>query len=67
MTKYLDFVPGSKFGGILDMITDRCATAGLLLILSHLYLACYDYSDGKGGEAFGLGGRGGYRSCVASL
>lgn len=27
----------SKFGGILDMITDRVATCGLLVILSNLY------------------------------
>eukprot|EP01063_Lacrimia_lanifica_P003636 TRINITY_DN1195_c0_g1_i1.p2 TRINITY_DN1195_c0_g1~~TRINITY_DN1195_c0_g1_i1.p2 ORF type:complete len:227 (+),score=106.79 TRINITY_DN1195_c0_g1_i1:55-681(+) len=31
----------SKFGGILDMITDRAATAGLVLLLSHLYVAEY--------------------------
>ena len=28
---------GSDFGAVLDMITDRCSTAGLLFILSHLY------------------------------
>ena len=28
---------GSNFGAVLDMITDRCSTAGLLFILSHLY------------------------------
>jgi CDP-diacylglycerol--inositol 3-phosphatidyltransferase len=27
----------SKFGAVLDMITDRCATAGFLMVLSHLY------------------------------
>lgn len=31
----------SKFGGILDMITDRVSTCGFLVILSHLYT---DYS-----------------------
>jgi CDP-diacylglycerol--inositol 3-phosphatidyltransferase len=31
----------SKFGGILDMVTDRVATCGLLVILSNLY---QDYS-----------------------
>ena len=25
----------SKFGGLLDMVTDRCATLGLLFVLSH--------------------------------
>ncbi|KAF1329818.1 Phosphatidylinositol synthase, partial [Globisporangium splendens] len=27
----------SNFGAVLDMVTDRCSTAGLLVILSHLY------------------------------
>jgi len=27
----------SKFGGILDMVTDRVSTCGLLVIVSHLY------------------------------
>lgn len=27
----------SNFGAVLDMVTDRCSTAGLLLVLSHLY------------------------------
>ncbi|KAF0694748.1 Aste57867_14424 [Aphanomyces stellatus] len=27
----------STFGAVLDMVTDRCSTAGLLVILSHLY------------------------------
>lgn len=27
----------SSFGAVLDMVTDRCSTAGLLFILSHLY------------------------------
>ncbi|KDO17789.1 hypothetical protein SPRG_16809 [Saprolegnia parasitica CBS 223.65] len=29
----------STFGAVLDMVTDRCSTAGLLVILSHLYPA----------------------------
>ena len=33
------FNQSSEFGAILDMLTDRCATAGLLSILSHLYPA----------------------------
>lgn len=28
---------GSKFGGVLDMVTDRVSTCGLLIILSHYY------------------------------
>jgi CDP-diacylglycerol--inositol 3-phosphatidyltransferase len=28
---------GSKFGAVLDMVTDRCCSAGLILVLSHLY------------------------------
>ena len=28
----------SSFGGILDMLTDRCSTAGLLMILSVEYI-----------------------------
>ncbi|CAN0333484.1 unnamed protein product, partial [Discosporangium mesarthrocarpum] len=27
----------SQFGSVLDMVTDRCSTAGLLLVLSRLY------------------------------
>lgn len=27
----------SRFGAVLDMVTDRCPTAGLLLVLSRLY------------------------------
>ena len=27
----------SLFGGLLDMVTDRCSTAGLLCVLSHEY------------------------------
>ncbi|CAH0473748.1 unnamed protein product [Peronospora belbahrii] len=27
----------SSFGAVLDMVTDRCSTAGLLVVLSHLY------------------------------
>ena len=27
----------SRFGAVLDMVTDRCSTAGLLLVLSRLY------------------------------
>nr|CCA15221.1 phosphatidylinositol synthase (PIS) putative [Albugo laibachii Nc14] len=27
----------SSFGAVLDMVTDRCSTAGLLFILAHLY------------------------------
>ena len=27
----------TKFGSLLDMITDRCSTLSLLIILSHLY------------------------------
>lgn len=29
----------SSFGGVLDMITDRCGTTGLLFVLSHEYAA----------------------------
>ncbi len=28
---------GSKFGGVLDMVTDRVSTCGLLVVISHLY------------------------------
>ncbi len=31
------FKQTSKFGGILDMVTDRVSTTGFLVILSHLY------------------------------
>lgn len=27
----------SQFGAVLDMVTDRCSTAGLLMVLSRLY------------------------------
>lgn len=30
---------GSKFGGVLDMVTDRVSTCGLLVTLSHFYPA----------------------------
>lgn len=30
-------VIGSKFGGVLDMVTDRVSTCGLLVVVSHLY------------------------------
>lgn len=29
----------SKFGGVLDMVTDRVSTCGLLMILGHIYPA----------------------------
>lgn len=29
----------SRFGGVLDMVTDRVSTCGLLVIVSHLYPA----------------------------
>lgn len=31
------FNQASRFGAVLDMVTDRCSTAGLLLVLSRLY------------------------------
>ncbi|CAM9429275.1 unnamed protein product [Ectocarpus sp. 8 AP-2014] len=31
------FKQASRFGAVLDMVTDRCSTAGLLLVLSRLY------------------------------
>ena len=31
------FPKGSKFGGVLDMVTDRVSSCGLLVIVSHLY------------------------------
>ncbi|CAM9648702.1 unnamed protein product, partial [Scytosiphon promiscuus] len=31
------FNQASRFGAVLDMATDRCSTAGLLLVLSRLY------------------------------
>jgi CDP-diacylglycerol--inositol 3-phosphatidyltransferase len=31
------FKQTSTFGGVLDMVTDRVSTAGLLILLSHLY------------------------------
>ena len=31
------FNQSSDFGAVLDMVTDRCSTAGFLLLLSHLY------------------------------
>ncbi|KAJ7528666.1 hypothetical protein O6H91_15G012800 [Diphasiastrum complanatum] len=30
----------STFGAVLDMVTDRVSTAGLLVVLSHLYSSC---------------------------
>jgi CDP-diacylglycerol--inositol 3-phosphatidyltransferase len=30
-------VTGSKFGGVLDMVTDRVSTCGLLVILAQFY------------------------------
>ncbi len=30
------FKQSSDFGAVLDMVTDRCSTAGFLLIISHL-------------------------------
>ena len=38
----------SKFGGLLDMVTDRCATLGLLFILSG------EYSHGEYSSIFKL-------------
>ena len=32
-----NWIIGSEFGGILDMVTDRVSTAGLLMILAQLY------------------------------
>jgi hypothetical protein len=31
------FKIGSKFGGILDMVTDRISTCGLLVVISGMY------------------------------
>jgi CDP-diacylglycerol--inositol 3-phosphatidyltransferase len=31
------FDQSSKFGGVLDMVTDRCTTAGMLVVLTWLY------------------------------
>lgn len=31
------FNQSSQFGAVLDMVTDRCSTAGLLMVLSRLY------------------------------
>lgn len=31
------FDQSSNYGAVLDMVTDRCSTAGLLFLLSHLY------------------------------
>ena len=31
------FNQSTKFGALLDMVTDRCSTVGLLLVLSHRY------------------------------
>jgi len=35
----------SDFGAVLDMVTDRCSTAGFLLILSHLYVLSIELAD----------------------
>ncbi|GMH91793.1 hypothetical protein TL16_g12156, partial [Triparma laevis f. inornata] len=32
------FNQSSKFGGVLDMVTDRCTTAGMLVVLSWIYV-----------------------------
>lgn len=32
------FKQSSEFGAVLDMVTDRCSTAGFLLILSHMFV-----------------------------
>ncbi|GMI04712.1 hypothetical protein TrRE_jg4410 [Triparma retinervis] len=32
-----NFDQSSKFGGVLDMVTDRCTTAGMLVVLTWLY------------------------------
>ena len=32
------FKQSSDFGAVLDMVTDRCSTAGFLMLLSHLYV-----------------------------
>ena len=31
------FRQSSDYGAVLDMVTDRCSTAGFLLLLSHVY------------------------------
>lgn len=31
------YLKASRFGAVLDMVTDRCSTAGLLMVLSRLY------------------------------
>lgn len=31
------FNQGTKFGGMLDQLTDRCGTMGLVAVLAHLY------------------------------
>ena len=33
----LPSVQASRFGAVLDMVTDRCSTAGLLMVLARLY------------------------------
>lgn len=33
------FNQSSKFGGVLDMVTDRCTTAGMLVVLSWIYVS----------------------------
>lgn len=33
----ISFGVGSKYGGVLDMVTDRVSTCGLLIIISHFY------------------------------
>ncbi len=37
--KFPVYVAGSRFGGILDMLTDRCATMCLLVVLCLFYPA----------------------------
>ncbi|CAM9693639.1 unnamed protein product [Ascophyllum nodosum] len=34
----------SRFGSVLDMVTDRCSTAGLLLVLSRLYSRAHAFA-----------------------
>lgn len=37
MQQSMSYVSGTKFGAILDQLTDRCGTMGLLVMLSHFY------------------------------
>lgn len=34
---FVDFSVGSKFGAVLDMITDRCSTMMLIIVLTDFY------------------------------